>query len=252
MELFEKSLFSRFSFETKTLDQAKIQSSKIRKELVVDLVVNFSDMYNQLKGLVTCAASTIQEVNSGMIKGQEKIIILQEQLLKAKEEQLVSLQNTVKDEMATVQSAVKTELRSWSQVVAQNANQSTATTNTMSSANLKEAVKSAVVDEDRSRNLLIFNKVETANEDTEQTVGEVLGDMDEKPLIVDCRRIGIAQEGRPRPIKVKLSSSDAVSHVLRKAKAVKSSENNQTTFIGPDRTKERRKRGPHTERWLRK
>lgn len=240
MEDFEQSLFSRFSCEPENLTQQKIESSKIRKELVVDLVVRFAEMYHRTKGFVTSAASTIQELNSGMIKGQEKVITLQEQLLKNDEERLASLQNTVRDEMASVQSAVKTEIRSWSEVAAQNANQSTAATCTITPAKLREAVKSAVVEEDRSRNFLIFSKVETANEDTVRTVGEVLGDLEEKPLIVECRRIGIAQHGRPRPIKVKLSSSDAVSHVLRRAKSLKSSENNRTTFIGPDRSKEER------------
>ena len=235
MEAFEDSLLSRFSFEPENLTQAKIKSSKIRKELVIDLVAHFAQMYHRTKGLVTCAASTIQELNSGMIKGQEKIITLQEQLLKNEEEHLASLQNTVRDEVASVQSAVKTEISTWSQVVA---NQSTAAT--ITPAKLREAVKSAVVEEDRSRNFMIFNKVETANEDTVQIVGEVLGDLDEKPQIVECRRIGIAQHGRPRPIKAKLSSCDAVLHVLRRAKSLKSSENNRATFIGPDRSKEER------------
>ena len=168
-----------------------------------------------------------------MIKGQEKTITLQEQLLKNEEEHLASLQNTVRDEVASVQSAVKTEISTWSQVVA---NQSTAAT--ITPAKLREAVKSAVVEEDRSRNFMIFNKVETANEDTVQIVVVVLVVLDEKPQIVECRRIGIAQHGRPRPIKAKLSSCDAVLHVLRRAKSLKSSENNRATFIGPDRSKE--------------
>lgn len=58
---------------------------------------------------------------------------------------------------------------------------------------------------------------------------------------IECRRIGKLQHGKPRPIKVKLTSSDAVSHILRNAKLLKSSEGNTSTFIGPDRSVEERK-----------
>ena len=69
----------------------------------------------------------------------------------------------------------------------------------------------------------------------------MLEDLNEKPRIIECRRIGKVQRGKPRPIKVfKLTSSDAVAHILRKAKVLKSSEQNKTTFIAPDRTAEER------------
>ena len=142
----------------------------------------------------------------------------------------------VKAEVAGVRTAVKTEIGSWSKIVQQK---STANT-PMSPARLKEAVKSAVAEDDRSRNVMIFGKKEEDNEDVSDTVTAVFADLNEKPRIVECRRIGTFTHDRCRPIKVKLSSSDAVLHILRKAKTLKSSNNNSSTYIVRDRTKEER------------
>ena len=141
--------------------------------------------------------------------------------------------------MASVQSAVKTEIRSWSEIAGQKTAQQP-----ISTARIKEAVKSAVIEEDKSRNLLIFGKPEVnINEDVATTVSEILLAIGEKPHLVECRRIGArGAEGqdKQRPIKVKLSSSDAVLSVLRNRSALKNSTANKSTFLGPDRTPEER------------
>ncbi len=108
-------------------------------------------------------------------------------------------------------------------------------------ATLKSAVRSAVEDEDRSRNFVIFRKKEDTDEDVSRTVAGILDDINEKPMIVECRRIGKIEHGKDRPIKVKLTSSDAVSHVLSKAKYLKKSSGNKGTFLAPDRSPEERK-----------
>jgi len=69
-------------------------------------------------------------------------------------------------------------------------------------------VKSAVEEEDRSRNLVIFNKQEDVDENVEQAIAEVFEDMNERPRVIECRRLGKFQHGKARPIKVKLTSSD--------------------------------------------
>ena len=176
----------------------------------------------------------MEELNSAVIKGQEKVIALQEDLLKSKDEQLVAVQSAVKSEIAGVQSTVKTEISSWSKIVQQKSSQP------FTPAKLKEAVKSAVVEEDRSRNIMIFGKEEKENEDLCKTISEILEDMNEKPQLIEFRRVGSAKPAKSRPIKVKLSSSDAAMHVLRKARILKSSDKNRFTFIGPDRTEEER------------
>ena len=110
----------------------------------------------------------------------------------------------------------------------------------ITSNKIKEAVKSAVCEEDRSRNVLIFGKEDLEGEDLNSTVSEIFLDLEEKPQIIDCRRLGTARPGECRPIKVKLSCSDAVSCLMKKAKMLKSSERNKTTYLSEDRNKEER------------
>ena len=105
----------------------------------------------------------------------------------------------MKREIASVQSAVKTEISSWSNIFQQKSSQP------FTPAKLKEAVKSAVVEEDRSRNIMIFGKEEKENEDLCKTISEILEDVNEKPRLIEFRRVGSAKPGKSRPIKVKLS-----------------------------------------------
>ena len=71
-------------------------------------------------------------------------------------------------------------------------------------------------------------------------VAEVLQDVNEKPRLVECTRVGASRQGKPRPIKVKLSSVDAVFNVLRNAKLLENSCSNKATYTGPDRSKKER------------
>ena len=87
---------------------------------------------------------------------------------------------------------------------------------------------------------MIFSKEEIPNEEISETVAEILLDLNQKPQVVECTRVGNFEQGKPRPIKVKLASYDAVFNILRNAKCLKTSCKNKATFIGPDRSKEER------------
>ena len=87
---------------------------------------------------------------------------------------------------------------------------------------------------------MIFNKEEVQDEDLSATVAEVMYELNEKPRVVECIRVGSFEQGKSRPIKVRLTSFDTVANVLRNAKRLKNSANNQATFIGPDRSIEER------------
>ena len=94
--------------------------------------------------------------------------------------------------------------------------------------------------EDRSRSIMLFGKEDIENEDISETVSEIFEDLGEKPLIVEVRRIGTVKTGKCRPIKVKLSNPEAVAHVLRKSRVLKSSVKNRSTFLVADRSREER------------
>ena len=221
MEEFEAEMFAIFGCDVDKLTKAKIEGSKAKKELLAGWVFQFAEMYQSMKGFTMSAASKIDDLNCRVIQGQEKIINLQEELISNKDQQLAS---------------VRTEIRrSWSEVVATNSRQAVTT-----AAKIKEAVKSAVAEEDQSRNFMIFGKGEVLNEDVSETVAELLQDMNVKPRVVECMRVGTAETGKSRPIKVKLTSIDAVSGILRNARNLKNSVSNRATFIGPDRSTEER------------
>ena len=123
---------------------------------------------------------------------------------------------------ASVQSAVQSGLQSsWSEVGAKSSSQAIST-----ETKLKEAVKSAVTEEDNAKNVMIFGKKEEENEDIAATVAEILQDTKQMPRVVECIRVGTAKVGKPRPIKVKLLSADAASSILLSAKNLKSSDSN--------------------------
>ncbi len=232
MDTFEEEFRIRFNCEPGEASIENIKLTRNKEALLIDWVVKFGKMYENTKMLTTSAAMRIEELTSNVTKGQEKVIALQDEIIKVKDEELASVRTSVKNELASVQTTLKDEIKSWSKIVEQNSSQ------TITTAKLKEAVKCAVVDEDRCRNIVIFGKEENAHEDVAETVTSILEDLDEKPPILECRRIGTAVHGKCRSIKVKLSNSDTVSHILRKCKLLKSSENNKTTFIDVDRSKE--------------
>ena len=76
---------------------------------------------------------------------------------------------------------------------------------------VKKAVKSAIQEDDRSKNLIIFGLVETEKEQTDSKVVELLGELGEKPRLT-ASRIGAMRSGsRPnycRPVKCSLTNSN--------------------------------------------
>jgi hypothetical protein len=242
MEQFDEMISDDLNCELVDLTEKKIGAAGLKKDGLQKWVYFFADMYRKTKKFnVGEMGMKIEELNSKVIENQDKVIALQDQLISSKEEQLAAFQSTVKAEVAGVQTAVQTEIKSWSKAVQQQ--QSTANTANVqyiSPAKIKEAVKSAVEEDDRSRNILIFGKKEEDNETVSDTVTTVFEDLNEKPRVIECRRLGTISQGKCRPIKVKLSSSEAVLHILRNAKTLKTSSSNSNTYLAQDRTKEER------------
>jgi len=199
----------------------------------IKMVRDYTDLAKKMR-------DETKALKTQLIGSQQKVVDLQDELLSSKTDQLAALQTTVADtvkaELASVQEAVQTKIHSsWNEVAAKGLSQGFA-----SAAKIKEAVKSAVAEDEKSKNFMIFGKEEAPNEDIVTTVAEIMEDLNEKPRVMECTRVGTSERGKSRPIKVQLTSSDAVSNVLRNAKLLKNSCNNKATFIGPDRSKEER------------
>ena len=74
-------------------------------------------------------------------------------------------------------------------------------------------------------------------------VQSVLQEIDEKPLVKDCVRVGEkrTESERPRPVKFSLRTADHVAQVLRSAKKLHRKEGYKSVYICPDRTAQERK-----------
>ena len=177
--------------------------------------------------LLNCGVGMIedfQEMKDEKIKDQETIIKLQDKLIEKREK-----------EISSVQSTVKTELKSYSAVVSQSCKAA------LAQKKIAAAVKKVADKEDRSKNVVIYGMQEVSGEDLSERVGELLTEIDEKPRIRDCCRIGIVKPDKCRPIKFTLSSNDHVRQILKKCKSLRTKEGFKSVYISPDRSVEERK-----------
>ena len=178
MESFDDGFYQTFNSEVKDFSSEKLDNAQITrgKDVIFgNWVVRFAEMYSSIKNFAIAAGPMFVDLSTAVSKGQEKVIALQDDLINSKDEQLAALQSTVKAEVAGVQAAVKTGFSSWSEIVQKKPSASPL----MCPVELKKVIKSAVGEEDRSRNLMIFGKDDKNNEDVSEIVATILEDLDE-------------------------------------------------------------------------
>lgn len=183
--------------------------------------------------VVNCSLDCIKIMKSGCLevdalKSEAKCAIkdlaeVQGELLHSKREQINALQ-------ASVQTTIKTEMKSYSDIAKKSSGES------VTLKKIKTVVQDIV--EDRSRNLMIFGLQETAGENLNSKVNEVFEELNVKPSFKSDR---VGSKATDRPIKVTLESSIAVSDILRKSKDLKGSDFCHV-YLKPDRTLEQRQK----------
>ncbi len=165
-----------------------------------------------------------QKLKEDKIKHQETIITLQDKLIEKKEVEISAIQSTVKSEMKSYSSAV-----------------SKSCTAALAPKKIQAAVKKVAEKNDRSRNVVIYGVPEKNSEELEKCVEDILAEIEEKPRVQHCCRIGLAKPEKCRPIKFTLSSQDHVNQVLRKTKLLRTKEGFSSVYVCPDRSVEERK-----------
>lgn len=164
-----------------------------------------------------------------LVASQKQIIDLQAELLQCKNDQLQSLQATVK---TSVEDTVKAEIKSYSKAVQENLPQPAIAQETV-----KTIVQAVMQEEDRSRSFMVFNLPEEKEEQLNAKVGEVLQELGEKPRMEACRLGPRSKDTtKVRPVKVILSSMVAVNQVLAKARRLRSSPKHKSVYISQDRS----------------
>lgn len=140
-------------------------------------------------------------------------------------------------ELKSVQSAVTSELKSYSSVLTKTCSAA------LAPRKIRSAVKTVADREDRSKNLIMYGISEPENGQAllSDKVSDVLLEIGEKPVVSNCCRVGVVKNSSPRPIKFSCTNSDMVAQVLSKAKLLRTKTGYSSVYISPDRTVEERR-----------
>ena len=211
-----------------------VTSSQCRKLNKDHLVSLFSDAFQLVRfqnDRLRHTKSALNTTKSELISSQKSVIDLQEKLLENKGENLQSVQKAVS---TSVSETVKAELKTYSSVVQGSSAPS------FSTETLRNVVKSAVQEEDRSKNVMVFELGEEKDENLASRVGEVYECLGTKPVMELCRVGKSGNTASPRPVKICLSSSSTTAQVFVLARKLRNSDKFRTVFIRPDRTPDER------------
>lgn len=203
------------------------------KNIIATWLCSSLSYVSQQNDVISDLRSETEALKTELIGSQQRVIRLQEELLSSKNEQLQSLQTTVK---TSVEDTVKAEFVTYSAQVQKTQPQS------ITPETVKSVVRTVVEEEDRSRSVMVFGLPEEDDEQLNAKISEVFQEIGEKPRIEASRLGKECKQRKVRPVKVTLTSSAIVNQILVKARKLKQSENNSSVFICPDRSPVQRAR----------
>ena len=112
-------------------------NSQSTKNLLASVIGILVGVLDNAQSVLKSAANQIGELKSDHIQSQNSVIALQDELIKSKTEQI-----------AAVQSSVKTEMKSFADIVKKGSQ------NAVTKQTIQRAVKTAVIDSERSKNVV--------------------------------------------------------------------------------------------------
>ena len=220
------------------LTPQNLNKRSVSKEKLCQWASAFAQMMNRFANPhLQMAVERLDKINAELFEEKKTVIDLQAKLIEKRDEELSSLKAAVKDEVKSVQGVVETEMKSYS----------SALTKTCAAAlapqKIRAAVKTVSDKEDRGRNVIIYglDDPDEPDQSLEAEVQKVLSEIDEKPVIRECCRVGSKKPSSKRPVKFTFSSCDMVNQILRKAKSLRTKEGYSTIYISPDRTVDERR-----------
>ena len=151
----------------------RFNSSSITKMTLAKWLESASDIMTRQTDIISRMQKAIEMQKTDSLEDKAAIIKLQADLIESKDHQLRSLQSAVQE---TVQATVQQEVKSYSAVVAKGN-----TAPAISPDSLKQALKSAIAEEDRTKNIMIFGLCEEENEQLASKVDTVFQELGEKP-----------------------------------------------------------------------
>lgn len=226
----EKALFEIIKVK-KIGDLSQSVLKQSNKETVMKLVSTLSCALTRTNELLRLAAADVDTLKTEQLRCQNELLASKNEVLTCK-----------KEELSEVTSTVKTEIKSWAEVVTKNC----ASNVSITPKKIKEAVKSAVIEEDRLYNVMMYGVEELdeddSNDEDKRQIAEIMGEIGvvySGDVLIG--RVGDVKEGSTRPIRVRMERKESVLGVLARARQLKNSETYSAVFLGPDRTLDERK-----------
>ena len=142
----EKDVDSVFStqFGAKWTEVNKTAVTKCDKATLSNLVLSAVRVLGRSKDMLQSAAISVQRLTQEQNEDKKALLKLKDDLLKSKTDQVEEVQNTV-----------KSEIRNFSDVVKQGSE--ARITTTMVNAAVRTAVKTAVMEDDKKKSVIVFN-----------------------------------------------------------------------------------------------
>ncbi|KAL5251536.1 hypothetical protein ACHWQZ_G017041 [Mnemiopsis leidyi] len=155
---------------------------KLNKNPLAQIVTSLLGLIEQNVELCKCAAGKMDQLKSDKIADQKLLIELQQ------------------TQMNSVQETVKSEMKSWADVVKKNSNVNQRNVKQLTENSVKQAVRAVNEEERRSKNLMIYGwqeKEKEADFEVIKAAKEVFDEVDIYPLphILEAYRIGKKEQG---------------------------------------------------------
>ena len=195
------------------------------KDVVAKFLVTALQLLERQHNMVINQRVHLSSYQHDIIQLQSSVIDAQEKALRATDR----ISSLVKD---SVQSSIKL----YSEAAGSSSVLSSSTV--ISPGTLKSVAKQVVVEEELSRNIMVFGLSEEEHEDVCDRVGKVFEQLGEKPRL-EARRLGNNAKANPRPVKVTLTSAATVQQILGKSRKLRTSQYD-SVYLTPDRTAEQR------------
>ena len=171
---------------------------------------------------------------------QQEIIKLQSDVIDAQRKEMEQFKTDICEDITeTVEESVRSSIESYSDVVQSRGAVSPGTSAVISQETLKKVVKEVAVEEELSRNVMVFGLPEEDSEQLERSVSEVFQQLGEKPSF-EAVRLGKKKDSAVRPVRVVMSSVLSAERILGKSRNLRHSEKHKKVFLSPDRTVEER------------
>jgi len=226
-----KHLINNLLMQCKVFDVGSVKNENLMKMGNKDVIASY--LASALK-LIERQHNLVINQRVDISSYQKDIIKLQSDVIDAQGKALQVVDRIKRNVEDSVESGMK---KSYSE--AAKLAGTTPTSTVISPETLKSVAKQVVIEEELSRNIMIFGLPEEEKEDICASVGNVFELLGEKPKIV-ASRLGKKVKSDPRPVKVTLRNATTVQHLLAKSRQLRDSDKFKAVFLSPDRTAEQR------------